>query len=55
MFHGLSEYEMDATQDLFCTYYTDFDKHIGSFDGDEFTCKNKDIRDGNSHLWYKKY
>ena len=27
----------------------------GSFDGDEFIWKSKDIRDGNSHFWYQNY
>ena len=50
MFHGLYEYEMAATQDLFLTEYTDFYNNIGSFDGDEFIWKSKDIRDVNIHL-----
>ena len=55
LFHGLSEDEMAFTQDLFWTEYTGFDNNIGSFDGDEFIRKSKDIRDGNSHLWHQKY
>ena len=46
---------MDVNQDIFCTEYTDFDNKYGSFDGDEFIWKIKDIRDGNSHLWNQKY
>ena len=52
---GASEEEMDVTQDIFWTEYTDFDNNIGSFDADEFILKSKDIRDGNSHLWHQKY
>ena len=55
LFHGLSEDEMDFTLDLFWTDYTDFDKNNGSFDGNAFIWKSKDIRDGNSHLWNQKY
>ena len=46
---------MDFYQDLFWTKYTDFDNNIGSFDGDEFIWKTKDIRYCNSHLWHQKY
>ena len=46
---------MAITQDIFQTGFTDFDKNIGSFDADEFIWKSKDIRDGRSHLWHKKY
>ena len=34
---------------------TNFDNNNGSFGGDEFICRSKDIRDGNSHLWHLKY
>ena len=46
---------MIATQEIFWTEYTDFDNKIGSFDGDEFIWKSKDIKDDNSHFWHKKY
>ena len=46
---------MAVTRDIFWTEYTDFDKKIGSFDADEFICKRKDIRYGNSHLCHQKY
>ena len=36
---------MAVTQDIFWTECTDFDNKSGSFDGDEFICKIKDIRD----------
>ena len=32
-----------------------FDNKNGSFDGDEFIWKIKDIRDGNINLWHQKY
>ena len=54
-FYGWSEYEIDFNQDLFCIEYTDFYNNNGSFDGDEFIWKRKDIRYGNSHLCHKKY
>ena len=50
LFHGVPEDEMDVTQDIFWNKYTEFDNNIGSFDGDEFIWKSKDIIDGNSHL-----
>ena len=49
-FHGLSEDKMAVTQELFLTEYTDFYNKIGSFSGDKFIWKSKDIRDGNSHF-----
>ena len=55
LFHGVPEDVLDVTQDIFWTKYTEFDKNIGSFDGDEFIREKKDIRDGNSHLWHQKY
>ena len=55
LFHGLSEDKMDVTQNLFCTEYSDFDNNNGSFGGEEFIRKSKEIRGGNSHLWYQKY
>ena len=55
LFFGSSEEEMAVTQDISWTEYTDFDKNIGSFDSDEFICKIKDTKDGNSHLWHQKY
>ena len=55
LFHGLSVEKIYITQDLFLTEYTFFDNKNGSFDGDEFIWKVKDIGDGSSHLWYKKY
>ena len=54
-FNGLPEDKMAVTQDIFFTECTDFDNKNGSFYGDEFICKSKDIRDGNSHLWNQKY
>ena len=54
LFSGASEEEMAVTQDIFWTEYTDFDNKIGSFDADEFICKSKDIKDGNSHFWHEK-
>ena len=55
LFHGLPEDEMDVTQEIFCTEYTDFNNKNSSFDGDEFIWKTKDIRDGNSYSWHQKY
>ena len=46
---------MAVTQNVFWTEYTEFENKNGSFDGDEFICKSKDIRDGKSHLWHQKY
>ena len=46
---------MSDTKDIFCTEYTDLDSKNGSFDGDEFICKIKYIRDGNINFWYQKY
>ena len=46
---------MAVTEDIFWTEYTDFDNKNGSFDGDEFIWKIKDIIDGNTHLWNQKY
>ena len=46
---------MDVTKDLFWNEYTDFDNKIGSFDGDKFIWKSKDIRYGNIHLGHQKY
>ena len=45
LFHGLSEDKMAVTQDIFWTEYTYFDNKNGSFYGDEFIRKRKDIRD----------
>ena len=55
LFYGISKEEIAVIKDIFWTQYTDFDKKIGSFDANEFIWKNKDIKDGNSHLWHKKY
>ena len=55
IFHGVPEEKMAVTQDIVLTEYSDFDNKIGSFDGDEFVWKSKDIRDGNSHLWHQMY
>ena len=46
---------MAVTIDTFWTEHNDFDKNNGSFDGDEFIWKSKDISDVNSHLWHQKY
>ena len=46
---------MAVTLDLFWTEYTSFDNMIGSYDADEFIWKSKDIKYGNSNLWYRKY
>ena len=40
---------------MFWTDYTDFYNNNGSFYGDEFILKSKDIINGNSHLWHQKY
>ena len=50
LFHGVPEYEMAVTLDIFCTEYIEFDNKNSSFDGDEFIWKSEDIRDGNCHL-----
>ena len=55
LFSGAYEEEMAVAQDISWNEYTDFDNKIGSFDADEFIWKSKDIRDGISHLWHKKY
>ena len=44
---------MAVTEVIFWTEYTEFDHKNGSFDADEFIWKIKDIRYGNSHLWYQ--
>ena len=44
---------MAVTQYLFWTEYTLFDDKNGSFNGDEFICKSKDIRYCNSHFGIK--
>ena len=49
LFHGLYVVKMAVTQELFWTEYTLFDNNNVSIDGDEFICKSKDIRYGNSH------
>ena len=54
LFRGLSAYKMAVTQYLFWTEYTDFGNYNCQFNGGEFIRKSKDIRDGNSHLWYQK-
>ena len=46
---------MEYPQAIFWTEYTEFDNNIGSFYGDGFIWKIKDIRYGNSHLWHQKY
>ena len=46
---------MAVTQESFWTQYTLFDNKNGSFDGDGFIWKSKDIRYGNSHSWHQKY
>ena len=53
--YGLSEDKMDFTQYLFWSEYTLFGNKNGLIDGDGFIWKSKEIRDGNSHLWYQKY
>ena len=54
MFHRVPEDEITVAQEIFCTEYTYFDNKNSSFDADEFICKRKEIRDGNSHLWHQK-
>ena len=51
LFSGASEEEMAVTQDIFWTEYIDFDNNIDSFYADEFICKSKDSKYGNSHFW----
>ena len=46
---------MNVTLDVFWTEYTVFNNEVGWYDADEFIWKSKDISDGNSHLWHKKY
>ena len=55
IFHGLYEYELHFTLDLFWTDHTDFENKNGSFVGDKFIWKIKDIRYDNINLWYQKY
>ena len=55
MFRRSYEDKMYDTQDIFQTEYTDFDNNDGSFDGDGFRWKSKDIIDGKIHLWHQKY
>ena len=43
-------YQSQCTQSKTCS-----DNKIGSFDADEFIWKSKNIKYGNSHLWYQKY
>ena len=47
--------EMAVNKEILWTEYTDFDNKNGSFDGDEFIYKSKDIRYGNINSWYQKY
>ena len=54
LFHGSSEDEIPVTQYIFWTDNTEFDNNNGSFNTDEFIWKSKDIRYGNSNLWYQK-
>ena len=35
--------------------YTDFNYKNGHFGCDDFFCSSKDIRGGNSHIWYNNY
>ena len=53
LLRGASKDEMYVTQDIFWTEYIDFDNKIGTFDADGFIWKNKDIKDGESHLWHQ--
>ena len=55
LFSGASEEEMNVTLDFFWNEYTTFENKVVSYDANEFILKRKDISDGNSHLWHKKY
>ena len=54
-FRVLSLDKTDVSQDTFWTEYTDFYNKNGSFYGEVFIFKSKDIRDGNSNFCDKKY
>ena len=54
-FSVLSLDKTDVSQDIFWTEYTDFYNKNGSFYGEVFIFKSKDIRDGNSHFCNQKY
>ena len=46
---------MHETLDTFWNEYTKFNHKNDPFESNSFICNSKDIRDGNSHLWYYKY
>ena len=53
LFHGISDDESNETPDTFLDEYTDFNYKNGPFGCDDFFCSSKDIRGGNSHIWYR--
>ena len=54
-FHGLSVEKITFSQYLFWAEYTLFDNNNGSFYGDEFIWKSKEIRNRNRDLWHQKH
>ena len=47
--------ELLGTLNTFWSKYTKFNQNNDPFDRNEFIWNSKDITDGNSHLWNKKY
>ena len=55
LFSGSTEKELHETLDAFWSKYTNFNHKNDHFYSNEFICNSKDISDGNSNLWHKKY
>ena len=55
LFQSIPEDDMNYTIDKFWNEYTNLNNKNGTFDSDGLIWKNKDIQNGNSHLWYHKY
>ena len=54
-FHGLSEDKINETIEKIWTEYIAFNNKSDPFDINEFIWSNKDIRDGNIHIWHQNY
>jgi len=63
LFLKLFGHEVDATNDFatetlldkFWTEYEDFQSKSGKFGGRDYIWNSSDLRNGDSHLWHKKY
>ena len=55
LFDVSTEKELHETLDMFWRQYTTFNHKNDPFDINEFIWNSKDISDGNSHIWHKKY